>query len=87
MSNDAMTAFDRDFTGEAMLEYGDADYLVLKPGSYVLCAVTGDKIPIKQLRYWSAELQEAYCDGYAAAQRWRQLNGGPAGAPGVEKGK
>jgi hypothetical protein len=76
-----MNAFDRVFTGEAHLEYGDADYLILKPGSYVTCAVTGDQIPIAQLKYWSAELQEAYRDGYAATKRWVELNGGPAGAP------
>ncbi|MFW6413037.1 MAG: DUF2093 domain-containing protein [Oceanicaulis sp.] len=76
-----MNAFDRDFTGEATLEYGDADYLILKPGSYVTCAVTGAKIPIPKLKYWSAEHQEAYVDAYAATRRWLALNGGPAGAP------
>jgi hypothetical protein len=82
-----MNAFDRDFSGEAHLEYGDADYLILKPGSYVKCAVTGDKIQIAQLKYWSAELQEAYRDGYAATKRWIELNGGPAGAPSPELGE
>jgi len=33
MTGDPMNAFDRDFTGEAHLEYGDADYLILKPGA------------------------------------------------------
>jgi len=76
-----MNAFDRDFTGEAHLEYGDADYLILKPGAYVTCAVTGEKIQIPALKYWSAELQEPYVDAYAATKRWLSLNGGPAGAP------
>ena len=82
-----MNEFDRDFTGEAKLEYGDADYMILKPGSYVTCAVTEKKIPIARLRYWSAELQEAYVDAYAATKRWLELNGGPAGAPQPEKGR
>jgi hypothetical protein len=81
MTGDPMNAFDRDFTGEASLEYGDADYLILKPGSYVRCAVTGEQIPLPALKYWSAELQEAYADAYAATRRWMTLNGGPAGAP------
>lgn len=82
-----MNAFDRDYSGEAHLEYGDADYLILKPGSFVRCAVTGDKIPVAQLKYWSAELQEAYRDGYAATKRWLALNGGPAGAPSPGAGE
>jgi hypothetical protein len=76
-----MNAFDRDFTGLAQLEYGDADYLILQPGSYVECAVTGEKIPIARLRYWSAELQEAYVDAHASTKRWLETHGGPAGAP------
>ncbi len=82
-----MNAFDRDFTGEAHLEYGDADFMILKPGSYVKCAVTGDKIPVAQLKYWSAEQQEAYRDGYAATKRWIELNDGPGGAPAPGAGE
>jgi hypothetical protein len=79
-----MNAFDKDFTGLAQLEYGDADYLILKPGSYVVCAVTGEQIPIAQLKYWSADLQEAYKDAVASTKRWLQAHGGPAGAPAPE---
>ncbi|MCC5996514.1 MAG: DUF2093 domain-containing protein [Oceanicaulis sp.] len=79
-----MTAFDKEFTGEARLEYGDADFLILKPGAYVVCAVTGVKIALADLRYWSAELQEPYADADAATARWLQLNGGPGGAPQPE---
>jgi hypothetical protein len=80
MTGDAMNAFERDFTGEAHLEYGDADFMILKPGSHVTCVVTGEKIPIGHLKYWSAELQEPYRDGYAATRRWLELNSGPGGA-------
>lgn len=54
-----------------MLEYGDSDFMILKPGSYVKCAVTGEQIPLQDLRYWSVELQEAYRDGYVSAERWK----------------
>lgn len=44
----------------AQLHYGDGDFVVLKPGRYVLCAVTGRQVPLDALRYWSIERQEAY---------------------------
>lgn len=69
-----MNKFDRDFAGEAKIEYGDADYIILQPGAYVLCAVTGERIALNNLRYWSAELQEAYLDGPTATKRWLQIH-------------
>lgn len=63
-----MNAHDRDLTGLAQLHYGDGDYVVLKPGRFVLCALTGQAIPLEALRYWSAERQEAYA-GPAEASR------------------
>lgn len=47
-------------SGPATLHYGDGEFAVLKPGPYVLCAVTGRTIPLEALRYWSTERQEAY---------------------------
>jgi len=44
----------------ATLHYGDGEFAVLKPGPFVLCAVSGRAIPLEALRYWSAERQEAY---------------------------
>lgn len=55
-----MNAHDPDLDGLAQLHYGDGDYVVLKPGRFVLCAVTGRRIPLDALRYWSIERQEAY---------------------------
>ena len=46
--------------GEAVLDYGDAEFRILRPGAYVRCAVTGERIELADLRYWSVELQEAY---------------------------
>ena len=72
-----MNAHDRDFAGSdlARLHYGDGDFAVLRPGRHVLCAVTGAKIPLEQLRYWSASLQEAYATPAEALRRWRETNG------------
>ncbi|MGF1544069.1 MAG: DUF2093 domain-containing protein [Parvularculaceae bacterium] len=51
---------------EAVLEYLDAEYAVIKPGRFVRCAVTGEKIPLEALKYWSADRQEPYIDAAAA---------------------
>ena len=52
--------------GKAVLEYLDGDFAILEPGGFVNCAVTGKRIPLESLRYWSVDKQEAYCDGHTA---------------------
>lgn len=71
------TPFSKEFSGEAVLEFGDSDFMILKPGAFVRCAVTKEEIPLQDLRYWSAELQEAYRDGVASAERWKAVNEEP----------
>ena len=64
-----MNPFDSLSAGEeAVIEYGDAEFHVIKPGAYVRCAVTGAKIPLKALKYWSVDKQEPYADAAAAAK-------------------
>jgi hypothetical protein len=46
---------------------------VLAPGDFVLCAVTGQRIPLPALRYWSHELQEAYRDASVATARYQDM--------------
>lgn len=48
--------------GEAQLHYLSGDYEVLRHGSYVLCSISGEKIPLDELRYWNASRQEAYAN-------------------------
>jgi hypothetical protein len=55
--------------GEAEVRYLDADFRVMRPGAYVRCAVTGERIPLEELRYWSVERQEAYAGPQAALTR------------------
>jgi hypothetical protein len=71
-----MNAHDRDLAQPelAVLHYGDGDFTILKPGRYVLCAVTGAKIPLDMLRYWNPVTQEAYAGPTQALARWRELN-------------
>jgi hypothetical protein len=77
-----MNAYDRKIANEpglAQLHYGDGEYAVLKPGRFVLCAVTGAKIPLEDLRYWNPVTQEAFAGPEQALKRWRELN--PAEKP------
>lgn len=59
--------------GEARLKYLDADYQLVLPGSFVTCAVTGRRIPLPELRYWSVDRQEAYLDAEASLKRELEL--------------
>jgi len=55
--------------GAAKLYYGPSGFRVLKPGQHVYCAVSGEVIPLEELRYWSAEHQEAYASPEIATKR------------------
>jgi hypothetical protein len=67
-----MNALDRDVGGMAQLHYGDGEFVVLKPGRYVLCAVSGRQIPLDALRYWDPASQEAYASPEIAYLRWKE---------------
>lgn len=49
-----------DIPGLALLHYEASHFEVVRPGNFVLCAVTGRRIDLEDLKYWSAEAQEAY---------------------------
>jgi len=55
--------------GEAVVQYLDSSLRVIKPGAFVRCAVTGEAIPLDELKYWSVELQEAYVSPEAVMTR------------------
>jgi hypothetical protein len=67
-----MNAFDRNIDGPASVHYGDGEFVVMRQGAYVICAVSGQRIPLDALRYWSPELQEAYAGPAEALARWKQ---------------
>lgn len=52
--------------GEAVLKYLDGSFEIVAAGEFVLCAVTGRRIPLGVLRYWSVDRQEPYADIAAA---------------------
>jgi len=66
-----MNRFDRFFgsKGEARVRFGDGEFQVISPGEFVRCAVTGDPIPLADLRYWSVARQEAYVSAEVSLRR------------------
>jgi len=55
--------------GEAEVQFLDGEYRIVRPGTFVRCAVTGRPIPLDELRYWSVDRQEAYSSPEAVLVR------------------
>lgn len=53
----------------ATLIYGPNGFRVVRPGHFVLCAVTGQPLPLEELRYWSVERQEPYATAAISTSR------------------
>lgn len=53
----------------AMLFYQPNGFRVLSPGNHVVCAVSGEPVPLEALRYWSVERQEAYASAELSTRR------------------
>lgn len=58
--------------GEAIVRYLPSDYEVVRAGEFVICAVTGERIPLDDLRYWSHVAQEPYKDAAASLEGWKR---------------
>ncbi|MBZ6379502.1 hypothetical protein B5C34_07465 [Pacificimonas flava] len=56
----------------ARLDYQSGSFRVVSAGDHVFCAVSGEKIPLADLRYWSHELQEAYKNAETANVRYAE---------------
>ena len=50
----------------ARIHYLAGTFRLLSEGDHVVCAVTGEPIPLHELRYWSVERQEPYVDAAAS---------------------
>ncbi|MEL6872749.1 MAG: DUF2093 domain-containing protein [Pseudomonadota bacterium] len=76
-----MNRIDRLFglKGEARIRYQDGEFQVLSPGDFVRCAVTGQQIPVDELRYWSVDLQEPYATAAISFARYKELRDRKAG--------
>ena len=53
----------------AQLIYGPNGFRVMRPGNYVVCAASGEPIPLETLRYWCVKRQEAYASPELATRR------------------
>jgi hypothetical protein len=63
-----MNRFEGGGNREAKIKYLDGDYQIVMNGAYVVCAMTGQQIPIDELRYWSVARQEAYADAASSLE-------------------
>jgi hypothetical protein len=54
---------------EARLHYQPNGFRVLSAGGHVRCAVSGARVPLDLLRYWSVTRQEAYASAELATRR------------------
>lgn len=69
-----MNIYDKNFQpSEAVIRYLDGDYVVVRPGSFVRCAITGKAIPVDELMYWNVDRQEPYADATAALEAHRRF--------------
>jgi hypothetical protein len=70
-----MNRMDRSFTPgvEARLQYLHTEFRVIRHGSFVRCAATGEPIPIEDLRYWNVDRQEPYAGPAAVLKRVADL--------------
>ena len=53
----------------ARLHYMANGFRVLTPGDHVVCAASGARIPLEELRYWDVRRQEAYASAEIASER------------------
>jgi hypothetical protein len=56
----------------ARVRYMAGTFRVLSNGDHVVCAVTGTRIPLHELRYWSVDRQEPYIDADASLEAERR---------------
>ncbi|MBB6466252.1 hypothetical protein HNQ96_002117 [Aminobacter lissarensis] len=69
-----MNRFEGPGSREARIRYLDGDFQVTSPGSFVRCAVTGESIPLDELKYWSVARQEPYRDAAVSLAREIDMN-------------
>ena len=57
----------------AKLKYLPNNFEVIQDGDHVICAISGKKIPLKDLNYWNVELQEPYFSYVEAFKKREEL--------------
>tara|TARA_B100000579_G_scaffold405174_1_gene390653 strand:+ start:326 stop:517 length:192 start_codon:yes stop_codon:yes gene_type:complete len=58
----------------AKIKYLPNNFKVIESGDYVICAISGKKIPLEKLNYWNVEKQEAYFSYVEASKKRDEKN-------------
>ena len=58
---------------KAKLIFKHNSFEILEEGDYVLCAISGKEIKLKDLNYWNVDLQEAYFSPKEVKDRVKNL--------------
>ena len=56
---------------KAKLNFKHNFFEIVEEGDYVLCAISGKEIELKNLNYWNVDLQEAYYSPKEANERFK----------------
>ena len=56
---------------KAKLIFKHNSFEIVEEGDYVLCAISGKEIMLKNLNYWNVDLQEAYFSPAEAKKRYK----------------
>ena len=56
----------------ALLKYRKGEFDVIHDGQYVLCSISGKKIEISDIKYWSVDKQEAYVSPEFALEAYKK---------------
>ena len=60
---------------KAKLIFKHNSFDIVEDGDYVLCAISGKEILLKDLNYWNVDLQEAYFSPIEANDRYTKIKG------------
>ena len=58
---------------KAKLIFKANSFDIVENGDYVLCAISGKEIDLKDLNYWNVDLQEAYFSAKEANESLKKL--------------
>ena len=58
---------------KAKVHFKNNSFDIIEEGDFVVCAISGKEIPLKDLSYWNVELQEAYFSPVEVNESYKKL--------------
>ena len=58
---------------KAKLIFKHNSFEIAEEGDYVICAISGKEIMLKDLNYWNVDLQEAYYSPIEVDKKFRKI--------------